>query len=202
MNTLMVTTLSVGTLWAATRSIFGNNLGVFTTNWVVPIVLSLNLLFLPKTSVHIIDKVDAHFHYVKVDNIPVGLAAIPSIVSQVSRYLTQKIEQDFTAVDGLRYGETGMLFAARLVQKGLEAQLADPLDRENVKGFMRRCFLWPYVYSNVKGLKSEAKKSKDILGFIDTHAHSMLGTYWKEDNGQATFVPCKACVPKVRAARH
>lgn len=197
MSSLMVTTLAIGTLWASTRSIYNNSLGIFTMQWVLPVVIALNVLFLPKTSVHIIDKVDSHFHYSKVDNVPLGLAAIPSLLSKISLFLTERIETVLTPAEELRYGQTGMNFASRLLARASETQIADPLMRENVKNFVSRCFLWPYVYSNCKGLKNEAKRTDDILGFIRDHPHSWLGTYWKNEDGSAAFVGCREAVPLV-----
>lgn len=197
MSSLMISTLAIGTVWASTRSIYNNTLGIFTMQWVAPAVIALNVLFLPKTSVHIIDKVDSHFHYSKVDNVPLGLAAIPSLLSKISLFLTERIETVLTPAEELRYGTTGMSFASRLMARASETQIAEPLMRENVKNFVSRCFLWPYVYSNCKGLKNEAKRTSDILGFIRANPHSWLGTYWKSEDGRAAFVGCREAVPLV-----
>lgn len=197
MKTLLISSLALGTISAVLRNIYGQSLTGFIGTWVIPVIVSLNLLFLPKTSVHIIDKVDSHFHYAKVDHVPLGLALIPSWVSKISLLITTKLETVFTPVEELQYGQTGLHFAARLLARASEAQLADSLNRENTKNFISRCFLWPFVYGNCKGLKSQAQNTSDILGFIKAHPHSWLGLYWKHTDGHTEFVSCQNAVPLV-----
>ncbi len=191
--------LAFGGIWAMVSAIFSSQIGVFLRDYLLPSFLLMNLLFLPKTSVHIIDKVDHHFEYVKVDHVPLGVAAIPSLLSMISFGLTESIETVMAPVDAQKYGKSGLMFGARLVHQASEVRVADPLMRENMKGFMSRCYLWPYIYTNCKGLKNEAKTTKDILGFLEANPHSWLGTYWKNPDGSQEFRTCRACLPEVRA---
>lgn len=187
----------IGGIWAATRAIFQANIGIFAKTWFIPSYAILSLMLVPKTTVNIVDEVDPIFKSDRVDNIPVGIALIASTASTVSRALTEEIESVFPTPENLKYISAGPIFGARLAAQSRYVRIKDPIVRSNIKNFMRQCFFWPFVASNLKGLKSEALTTPDILGFIKTNPHPWLGVYWQHFDGQVEFMDCKACVDHV-----
>ncbi len=191
-------TMGIGLLYIAARAIPQASLSLFFKSWFLPTFLLVALFYGPKASVHIIDKVDNNFQYNKVDNIPVGVAAVASLSTHFSTYLAETVETVFTTSDAQRFSKVGPLFGAKLIHAANTLTIKDPLMRENLKDFTRQCFAWPYVFSNLDPGKKAALETNDMLGFIESNPHPLLGIYWREPNGQASFVDCRSCAAKVR----
>ncbi len=190
----------IGAIWAAVRAIYQTNIGIFGKSWFVPTYIALSVLFIPKASLGIVDKVDPSFVARKVDNLPLGLVAIAGSTSSFCYELTMLIEKHMGNENAnLKYSTTGPMFAAKLVAMSRDIRIADPTQRQNVKDFCKQCFMWPYVFSNIEPGTTSALKSKDILKFVESNPHPGLGIYWRDTGGLSEFKSCKDCVPKVRA---
>lgn len=187
----------VGGIWGTTAALYQANIGIFAKSWFIPSYAILSLMLVPKVTVNIVDEVDPYFRSDRIDNIPVGIAVIASTASTISRALTEEIESVFPTPDSLRYVKAGPVFGARLAAQARYVRIKDPIVRSNVKNFMRQCFFWPFVASNLKGLKHEALTTNDILSFIRSNPHPWLGVYWKSPDGSQSFMDCKLAVSQV-----
>ena len=187
----------IGGIWGATAALYQANIGIFAKSWFIPSYAILSLMLVPKVTVNIVDEVDPYFRSDRVDNIPVGIALVASTASMASRAITEEIETVFPTPDSLRYVKAGPVFGARLAAQARYVRIKDPIVRSNVKNFMRQCFFWPFVASNLKGLKHEALTTNDILGFIRSNPHPWLGVYWKSPDGSQVFMDCKVAVSQV-----
>ena len=190
--------LAVGGLWAALRAILGANVRFFARDYMVPTYLILNLLLLPKTSVHIVDEVNPDFRYAKVDHVPIGIAAVASTASRISKLLTNKVEESLKTAEATHYGKTGAMFAARLVSMARDMRITNAVERQNMKDFVRQCFTLPMVWSNMLAGKKAALETNDILGLIASNPHSWLGSYWRTNGGETRFLYCKEGAAKAR----
>jgi conjugal transfer mating pair stabilization protein TraG len=188
MTSVMKLSMAMGGLWAGFRAILGANMGLFARDYFVPTYLILNLLLIPTAPVHIIDEVNPNFKYSKVDNVPIGIAAVASTASRISKLITNTLEEAFTSVEA---GKTGAMFAARLVSMAREMRLVDPVQRQNMKDFVRQCYTLPMVWSNMLSGKKAALESENILELIAQSPHLWLGSYWRTEGGETTFLYCK-----------
>jgi conjugal transfer mating pair stabilization protein TraG len=195
-TSIMPFVAGIGGLWAATVAISKGNVGIFAKTWFAPTFLLTALLFTPKTTVHISDLVDRDSHYHQVKDVPVGLALIASTSSVFASSMTEMIETLFPTE--AKYSGQGPAFAARLMAQARHVRIKDPIMIQNVKDFTRQCFWWPFIAANVKGLRSEARQTSDILSFVEQYAHPSHGIYWRESGGRSQFLYCKEACPKVR----
>jgi conjugal transfer mating pair stabilization protein TraG len=193
-----ILTMGIALMYTAVRSIPGGSLPIFFKEWILPTFLLVALFYGPKASVNIIDKVDLNFKYSKVDNIPLGIAAVASLSSTISEFLTEHIETIFTSSDTERFSRVGPMFGAKLIQAAHTLSIREPLIHENLKDFTRQCFAWPYVFSNLEPGKKAALETEDMLGFIEANPHPLLGIYWRQSNSQSAFMNCSDCAQKVR----
>lgn len=191
-------TMLIGIIYAAVQAVPRASFPIFFKSWFLPTFLLTALFYGPKASVHIIDKADSDLKYSKVDNIPVGLAAVASLSTHLGEYLTETVEPVFTNSDVERFSQVGPMFGARLIQAANTLTIKDPLMKENLKDFTRQCFAWPYIFSNLAPGKKVALESEDMLGFIRANPHPLLGIYWREENGRSSFMNCTACAAKVK----
>jgi hypothetical protein len=190
--------MAIGVLYVAAQAIPKASLPIFFKSWFMPTFLLTALFYGPKTEVHIIDRANMDRQYQKIDHIPFGIAAIASLSSQIGEYLTENVETLFTVNDDEKFSKVGPMFGSKLIQAANQLTIKDPLMRENLKDFTRQCFAWPYVFSNLAPGKKAAMESQDMLEFITTNAHPMLGIYWRDPNGQTTFMNCVTCAVKVK----
>lgn len=191
-------TLGIGVLYVAAQAIPKASLPIFFKSWFLPTFLLTALFYGPKTEVHIIDKANTDFQYAKVDHIPFGIAAVAALSTQISEYLTENIENVFTNNDDEKFSKVGSMFGTKLIQAANQLTIRDPLMKENLKDFTRQCFAWPYVFSNLAPGKKAALESQDMLGFIAANPHPLLGIYWRDPNGQSSFMNCVQCAHKVK----
>ncbi|WP_010303319.1 conjugal transfer protein TraG N-terminal domain-containing protein [Candidatus Odyssella thessalonicensis] len=191
-------TMGIGLLYVAARAIPRASFPIFFRSWFLPTLLLVTLFFGPKASVHIIDKVDSDFQYSKVDNIPVGIAAVASMSTHLATYLSEAVESAFECSDAERFSKVGPMFGAKLIYAAHQLTIKDPLMRQNLKDFTYQCFAWPYIFSNLEPGSRAALESEDMVGFVETNAHPMLGVYWREPDGRSTFVNCRECARRVR----
>ena len=171
----------------------------FLRQWFFPVFLVTNLLFGIKATVNVIDLVDGNHQFSRVSNVPLGLAAIGSLTSTVSKHVTEAIENTFGSVDGnSKYTSTGLMFGARLASMAKTVRIKDPIMQENLKEYVTRCFMLPYVFTNIDPGKKAALESEDILAFIEANPHPSLGVYWRDNEGNSTFKKCSECSAAVK----
>src|SRR5438477_1892016 len=172
----------------------------FLRHWFVPVFLVTNILFGLKATVNVKDLVDGNHQFSSIANVPLGLAAIGSLTSTVSKCVTEAIEGAFGSVDGSpKYSSTGLMFGSRLASMAKTIRIKDPIMQENMKEYVHRCFMLPYVFTNIAPGKKAALESEDILAFIEANPHPSLGVYWRDDEGNSSFKKCSQCTVTVKS---
>lgn len=139
-ESLIKLSLLIAGVWALVESITKRNL-LLNVKWLVTYLLVFYALFLPKASIHIIDRIESGKPYA-VDNVPLGLAIFASYTTRIGDGLTRLTEQYFSMPDYQPYGETGMVMASRMVKAAGEFQITDPKFSENMQGFIQQCVFY------------------------------------------------------------
>ena len=96
----------------------------------LPVLLIVNMLFVPSTTVWVKDII-ANYSY-KVDNVPYGLAVFASDTSQLEKAITEVVEQNFSLPDDLTYQKTGMLFGSNILEKAKTFKITNRNFKENL----------------------------------------------------------------------
>jgi len=159
-------------------------------------VILINALLLPTTSMNIKDHVEKHFW--RVDNIPLAFALPIGIVEEIGHLLTIGFEQAFSAVDGrsaFNYYHHGTVFGARLSKEVLQAHLRHPEFVANMNSFIKRCVVLPAMIGH-QFTKEELVATKDMWGLVSTKA----GTFTRVPmiiggTRQEPSPTCKQAVP-------
>lgn len=121
--------------------------------WFAKIVLVMDLLVIPKTTVAIHDAVaaanglDAAYH--AVDNVPVSLAVLAVVTSQIGHGLTALTEAAFSSPTVGRFGTTGLMFAARLVNQTTHLPPMDPALSRDLQHFVRQCIFPEMMHGRI-----------------------------------------------------
>lgn len=129
--------------------------------------VAIFVLFTPKTSVEIIDRVNQGDIYT-VANVPLGLATLASYTSAIGDALTQLTEMNFTMPDDLHYGQTGMVFASRLVTESQQFEITDATFDKNLQSFISQCVFYDILLNRYT--LSELTSSDHLWNFVSTHS--------------------------------
>lgn len=161
-------------------------------HWFIWFLCIVNVLLIPRTSVYICDPLSYQAVRPKVDNVPVLLAAVGSLISSIGKGLTEKLEQVFTLPNYLPYHETGLVFGSRLMSESHLFRIQDPLFHENMQRFVQQCVVYD-VMIGYKYTMKDLKSSKDIWQLVSEKASPLLGFLYKMPNpAESTIKTCQA----------
>ncbi len=165
-KTLIHISILLGGTWAIAKLIFKRDLMV-GVGWIALYFMTFYVIFLPKATVNIIDRVQQGKAYT-VDNVPLGLAWLGNITSAIGDSLTQLTEQNFSLPDDLRYGQTGMVMASNLVTAASTFQVTDPDFENNLQNFIHQCVFYDLLLH--KYSTQELLNTPNIWQFVTEHA--------------------------------
>lgn len=148
--------------------------------WFMLYYVVMYILFLPKVSIEIIDRVNQG-HVYNVANVPLGLGVLASVTSAVGDELTQITEMNFTMPDDLHYAQTGMVMASRMVIAASQFQITDPAFSKNMQSFMNQCVFYDLLLN--KYSVEDLMTSNNIWQFVSLHASPARAFMY---NGQVT----------------
>lgn len=157
--------------------------------WLGIFYIAFYILFLPQTSIIIIDRVNGDAKY-PVDHVPLGLALIASYTSTIGDGLTRNIESNFTMPDYQPYHRTGMVFASRLVEAASQFEITDENFDANLKGFIHRCVFYDLLFN--KYSINTLLSSPNVWALISSNASPARAFIY---NGEVTV--CKEGVKKL-----
>ena len=159
-------------------------------------IILINALLLPKTSMNVKDHVEKQFWV--VDNIPLAFALPVGIVENVGHLITMSFEQAFSLVGGrasFNYYNHGTVFGARLAREVMQAQVRDPEYVSNMKDFIERCVILPAMIGE-QFTKEELVATKDMWGLVSSRAGTFTRTPMTISGMRQSPSPtCKEAVP-------
>jgi conjugal transfer mating pair stabilization protein TraG len=183
--------LIVGIFWATIYALYRDLTTVFT-NWIVPMSLMMNLLFIPQTCLWIHDPITKYSQ--KVDNVPYGLVAFSSYVNKIGHVITQEIEKVFSLPDDLKYHKSGYIFGCQLIEQAKSFRITNATLNENMREFVGHCVVYDVLLGNKYSL-DELKTSDDVWGLVSTNASPVRMFLWKDlINQEQSRGKAKACL--------
>lgn len=173
--------------------LYGSPWEIFKS-WGLPVLLIMNLLFVPSTTVKVEDTITRNFY--KVDKVPYGLAVFASATSQLGKAITEVIEQNFSLPNDLTYQKTGMLFGSNILEKAKTFKITNRNFKENMRNFVGQCVKYDMML-NHKYTFDDLVSTNDIWGLVSSNPSSIRGFFWQpEGGGKAQYVTCKTAVEK------
>jgi len=167
--------LIIGAFWAAIYALSGDQMKLFT-GWILPFTAIMGLLFVPQTTVWIIDPVTKYHQ--KVDHVPYGLGAFAGYVSQIGHGITEQVEKVFRLPDDLRYQRSGTLFASNILQKAKTFHITNQDLADNMRAFVEQCV----VYDAMIGRKytiEDLRHSNDLWKLVSANASPVRSFVWR-----------------------
>ena len=182
-----------GTFIAYYIILYGSPWEIFKS-WGLPVLLIMNLLFVPSTTVWVRDTI-TNYSY-KVDNVPYGLAAFASVTSRLGKGITEIIEQNFQLPDNenMTYQKTGMLFGSNIMEKAKTFRITNLNFKENMRNFVGQCVKYD-IMLNHKYTFDQLRNTNDIWSLVSSSPSKNRGFFWQpEGGGRAQYVSCEKAV--------
>lgn len=148
---------ALGALFAVMHVIGKPNLLFFAIRWFFKAILIANLIFYSKTEVVLSDP---FFETERtISNVPTVLAWVANFSTQLSSGLTLALESVFEIADPLKYSQTGLLAASRLMAQSKQFVITDRDYALELDAFVNHC-----VFENpsrAKGLLQRIATASD-----------------------------------------
>jgi conjugal transfer mating pair stabilization protein TraG len=190
LNSILKIAGSIGILWAATIAVIRGSINE-AGRWFFWFILCINIFILPKGTVWIKDELNKGYY--KIDNAPLVMGKIASIISTIGNGITKTMEQNFSVPDDVKYHKTGMVFASKIASLSSHFKVIDADFKENLYNFVNRCI----IYDAMIGYKytvNDLKTTDDIWGLVKSNASQALGMmyrYPKVINKESEIITCK-----------
>ena len=182
--------LTLGGIYIAIKAVLTGNIEIAIKSWLVPSIITMLLMFSPKSTVWIKDEV-ALTAPVKIDHIPIGISFFTSVSSRIAHHLSVLIEETMLPANQSKGTATGIFYGAKAVAKVRDIQIQDPVLLRNTKEYLRQCFMKPYVMGNFGGHHAASIRTPDLLGYLDTNPVKCFGIKpTLKDGSVGNFITC------------
>ncbi len=160
---LIKISLYIGLIWVLLIASFEMKYA-YGAKWFIAFILIYNSLFLPKTTIHITDRLNPSVQAATISNVPFGLAFFASISSQIGDSITRIMEQNFSLPDDLKYQQHGMLFGVELLRTMQNVKISNSIFASNLSSYMGQCVFYDLLLGKYN--LNELKNSSNIWHFL------------------------------------
>lgn len=158
--------------------------------WIIGIMSLYMTAVVPKVTVVINDRVVPE-NTAAVDNIPFGIGVTASFFSQMSDWVTTTFETVFSLPNGLKYSESGFLFAQTLVEESTRFTITSPRLAENMAEFWKSCVFYDLLLGRYTW--EEVSSSSNIYDFFKTRSSVSRLFLYRQADGNRTLHGCRGC---------
>lgn len=161
-------------------------------NWFLGATLMYTCLMVPRTDVHITDRLNPSLAPANVSNVPLGLGLMASFTSQVGDYLTGSAEVVFGLPGDLNYSRGGMIYGARLYDATRSLRISDPEFAANLDEHFRQCVFYDVLLGRYS--MKQLAESGDIWTTIAPGSQARAQRFLNRDAGGAvtsTIITCR-----------
>ena len=163
--------------------------GLHNVRYMLALIFFINVALLPKTNVIITDKA-VPANSAVVGNVPIGLAAISSVVSQFGFFLSKAVETATALPGQARYTVTGYGFYSQLMGSFNGIRITNPNTIESYRQFFNSCII-------VDGIGHKRFTFDDLMGagnldqFLRTNVNNnVAGFTYTSTTGAKSFQYC------------
>lgn len=163
-----------GLMWALIDTAFK---GAYlpTAKWIMTFVVLFNVLFVPKSNVVIVDRMEHGPAKAVVSGVPWGLAWFASITSEVGDLITRTMEQASSLPSDSQYHKTGVLFGSKLIEQASDVKIIDPDFAKGVESFIKQCVLYDIHLG--KYSMNDLVNASDIWEFVGKYGLSEIRSF-------------------------
>ena len=162
-------------------------------NWFLGATLMYSCLMVPRTQVHVTDRLNPGLAPANVSDVPIGLALMASFTSQVGDYLTGSAEVVFGLPGDLNYTRNGMIYGARLYDATRSLRISDPEFAANLDEHFRQCVFYDVLLGRYS--MKQLAESGDIWSTIAPGSQARAQRFLARGTGSgqvtSTIITCR-----------
>jgi conjugal transfer mating pair stabilization protein TraG len=170
-------------------------------NWFLGATLIYSCLMVPRLDVHVTDRLNPGLAPANVSNVPLGLALMASVTSQVGDYLTGSAEVVFGLPGDLNYSKNGMIYGARLYDATRSLRISDPEFAANLDEHFRQCVFYDVLLGRYS--MKQLAETNDIWATIAPGSQARAQRFLTRDpsSGQvsSSIVTCREAYTALNA---
>lgn len=166
MSSLVRLGLLLGLVLGILRMVVDLNPGR-VVKWFIVCAMIYGGLFVPKTTVRIIDRYNPGLPGATVANVPLGVAFAEATASQIGARMVEMTETAFGDPADVQYSKTGMIYGAKFMEAATRLRFHDRVFSQNLDAFFKNC-AWYDLQDNAYTV-DELAKSNDLWAFFGAH---------------------------------
>lgn len=140
-SSMIALAMMLGLVFGLVKAIFDVNIGKIL-KWYIMCAIIYGVLWVPKVTVQVVDRLNPSVTYANVANVPLGVGVASSLISRVGDRVITLTETAFSDPADLQYSRYGMVFGAKLYSRISEAR---PIDQQlylNLKTYIQDCVFY------------------------------------------------------------
>jgi hypothetical protein len=190
MGNLIFITFSIAYIHSVITQMAENNLRQEIVRFFFAL-LFIGAMVCPTCSVLIID--EAVNQEKKIDNVPLGIALIGSIVSQVTDYTTKGFELHFSIPDDsfASFRKGGVLFVSTILKEASAVGIQDPRLERNFRAFTRQCII-PDIRIKARYTLERLAAAENMWALIRDNTSPLRGFDYDNGTQEPQFMVCRA----------
>jgi conjugal transfer mating pair stabilization protein TraG len=166
-------------------------------SWFLQATLMYMCLMVPRTDVHVTDRINPSLQGAQVANVPLGLGLMASFTSQIGDYLVRTSELVFGLPADLNYSANGMIYGSRLLQATQGLSISDPEFAANIDAHYRQCVFYDILLGH-KSMSTLAS-ADDLWTAIGPGSPARSQPYLTRDDGGQVTSTIKTCLEAYQA---
>lgn len=187
MDSLIRLVLVLGVVMAIVKAVTDFNIGAIL-RWYMFAVILYGILWVPKVTVQVEDRLNPAAVYPSVANVPLGVGVSASLVSQVGDRIIKLTETAFGDPADGAYSTHGMIFGAKMFSKIDALRPSDQRTALNMRAYFQDCALYD-IEDNTVPIDALSRSADMWQTLIATANPARMGSYTNSD-GSATLKVC------------
>lgn len=187
MDSLIRLVLVLGVVMAIVKAVTDFNIGAIL-RWYMFAVILYGILWVPKVTVQVEDRLNPAAVYPSVANVPLGVGVSASLVSQVGDRIIKLTETAFGDPADSAYSSHGMIFGAKMFAKIDALRPSDQRTALNMRAYLQDCALYD-IEDNTVPIDTLSRSADMWQTLIATANPARMGSYTNTDGSTSL----KAC---------
>ena len=186
-TTLMRLAGTVGIFWVMLQAaLYRGRVDYMYPVW---FVLIYGVLFVPKTNVMIVDRLDGDQTRV-VANVPLALGAFAGATNRIGDWFTRGTEAVMSLPNDLQYHKSGVVFGSSLIQAASQYEITNPDFSANMSEFMHQCVFYDVLLRRYSWL--DLLSAPDPWAFITANTSPVSRAFaYVAADGSRSIIKCQ-----------
>jgi conjugal transfer mating pair stabilization protein TraG len=164
-SSMIALAMMLGLIFGIIKAVWDVNIGKIL-KWYLMCAVIYGVLWVPKVTVQVVDRLNPAVTYANVANVPLGVGVTASLISRVGDRVIQLTETAFSDPADLQYSTYGMVFGSKLYSRISEARPIDQQLYVNLKAYIQDCVFYDILDGTIA--PDTLSKSNNLWALISS----------------------------------